>query len=57
MISEVDFDPKSYILSCPFSHACSLPKVESLCNFPDYKLCPDYESKLKRLKSLTKILH
>ncbi len=57
MINEVIINPKSCILSCPFSHACSLPKVESLCNFPDYKLCHDYDSKLKRLKASTKILH
>ncbi len=55
MIGEVNFSPKSSILSCPFSHSCRLPKVESLCNFPDYKLCPDYDSKLKRLKFSTKI--
>jgi len=57
MISELNFDLESAILSCPFLHTCNLPKIENLCNFPEYKICPDYDSKLKRLKASTKVLH
>ena len=57
MISKLKFNLKSAILSCPFLHSCTLPKIENLCNFLEYKICPDYDSKLKRLKASTKILH
>jgi len=57
MISESNFNLEGNILSCPFSHKCILPKIENLCVFPEYKICPDYDSKLKRLKASTKILH
>ena len=57
MISESKFNLEENILSCPFSHKCSLPKIESLCIFPEYKICPDYGSKLKKMKASTKILH
>lgn len=57
MISELNFDLERNILSCPFSHKCTLPMIESLCNFPKYKICPDYDSNLKRMKSSIKVLH
>jgi hypothetical protein len=57
MISESNFNLERNILSCPFSHRCNLPKIETLCNFPEYKICPDYDSKLKRLKTSIKVLH
>lgn len=50
-------NPLNEIMSCPFSQSCALPKLESLCNFPDYKLCPDYQIRLQKLKSSTKVLH
>ncbi len=57
MISELNIDLERAILSCPFLHTCNLPKIESLCNFPECKICPDYDSKLKDFKSSIRILH
>ncbi len=39
-----------YIFFCPFSRKCVLPKKESICNFPNNKLCPEYQLKEKNLK-------
>ena len=57
MISESKSEYKINILACPFTESCKLPKIQSLCNFPDYKLCRDYQNKLQKLKTSTKILH
>lgn len=57
MHSELNFNQDSHILSCPFSDKCNLPKSQSLCNFPDYKVCPEYQTKLNTLRTATKILH
>ena len=57
MSSDLNFNPENVLLSCPFSESCILPKIQSLCRFPEYKLCPDYESKLQKLKSNAKILY
>jgi hypothetical protein len=45
-----------HILSCPFLNRCSLPKGK-VCNFPEYKVCPEYESRLIDLRSNAKVLH
>lgn len=45
-----------HILSCPFLISCNLPKGE-ICNFPEYKVCPEYESRLTNLRSTSKVLH
>ena len=57
MISESERELDNVFLACPFTHSCNLPKVKSLCNFPDYKQCRDYEIKLQKLKASMKILH
>lgn len=57
MSSESNFDPENHILTCPFDKSCNLPKMQSLCHFPEYKVCPDYEVKLQKLKSSIKSLH
>ncbi len=57
MSSESNFDPENHILTCPFDKSCNLPKMQSLCHFPEYKVCPDYEVKLQKLKSSVKSLH
>jgi hypothetical protein len=57
MITESNYNLEMNILSCPFSHKCNLPKIENLCNFPEFKICPDYQQKLHKLKSSLKILH
>ncbi|MHA1240537.1 MAG: hypothetical protein ACTSQU_07055 [Promethearchaeota archaeon] len=56
MISESNFNLDITILSCPFTRTCNLPKIEHLCNFSNYKICPDYDSKLKKLKASPKVL-
>ena len=57
MITESNFNIERTILSCPFTYKCILPKIENLCNFPEYKICPDYDSNLKKIKASIKILH
>ena len=57
MISQSDSDIEGCLLTCPFNYSCSLPKVSHICNFPDYKICTDYQSKLLKLKATSKILH
>ena len=57
MITESNIKLEKNILSCPFTYKCILPKLDSLCSFPEYKICPDYDSNLKRLKNSIKILH
>ncbi|MFX1337278.1 MAG: hypothetical protein ACFFDK_01570 [Promethearchaeota archaeon] len=57
MSSELNFSPENTLLFCPFSQSCILPKMECLCHFPSYKLCPDYQDKLKKLKSTSKNLY
>jgi hypothetical protein len=56
MSSELNFDLDNLLLACPFQKSCNLPKMQSLCNFPEYKLCPDYQVKLKKVKSISKNL-
>jgi hypothetical protein len=40
---------------CPFLQTCSLPINQTSCNFPEYKVCPEYQVKLKKLKSTSSI--
>ena len=56
MCSESNLNSENHILTCPFDKSCHLPKMRSLCHFPDYKLCPDYEVKLHKLKSTSRSL-
>ncbi|MFW9771082.1 MAG: hypothetical protein ACFFFB_08485 [Candidatus Heimdallarchaeota archaeon] len=57
MENESNLPPNLHILSCPFLNSCSLPKSQNVCNFPEYKICPDYQSKLNNLKHASKVLH
>jgi len=45
------------LLSCPFTRSCHLPKAKEVCDFPSYKICPEYQTGLNKLKSVSKILH
>lgn len=56
MINQSDFDVENNIITCPFSYSCKLPKTHNLCNFPGYKICPDYQVKLQKLNSIFRIL-
>ncbi|MFX0072297.1 MAG: hypothetical protein ACFFAO_14520 [Candidatus Hermodarchaeota archaeon] len=57
MSSDSNITIENDILTCPFSQSCSLPKNKSICSFPHYKHCPDYEVRLQKLKADVKILH
>ncbi|MFX1436371.1 MAG: hypothetical protein ACFFAA_04075 [Promethearchaeota archaeon] len=45
------------LLECPFSHTCNLPLNQYSCNFPEYKVCTEYQIKLKKLKSPSKVIY
>ena len=45
------------LLSCPFTRSCHLPKDKEVCGFPNYKLCPEYQLDLNKLKTASKVLH
>ncbi len=45
------------LLPCPFTRSCHLPKGKEVCDFPNYKMCPEYQSGLNKLKSASKVLH
>ena len=45
------------LLSCPFMRSCHLPKDDEVCDFPNYKICSEYQSGLNKLKSASKIFH
>jgi len=54
----IKLEPKEdSLLSCPFTLSCHLPKAKEVCGFPNYKMCPEYQSGLNKLKSSSKILH
>ena len=57
MSSKSNFNLDNLFLECPFLKSCKLPKIQSLCHFPEYKLCPDYQVKLKKVKSISKKLY
>lgn len=48
---ESDIIPKLGLLACPFTNICVLPKNEFVCKIPECKICSDYISKAKMLKS------
>ena len=47
---------RQYLPFCPFSRSCILPQKKSICNFPNNKICPEYQLKEKNLKSKLKKL-
>ena len=38
------------LIECPFLTSCRLPKIHFLCKIPECKNCPDYTSKLDKIK-------
>ncbi len=50
MTSKAKIIPEIDLFECPFFRQCILPKNE-YCNLLRYKLCPEYTSREKRLKS------
>ena len=51
MGSEATYLHNYNLLACPFMESCKLPKIKFLCKIPACKTCPDYNSKVKGLKS------
>ena len=45
------------LLSCPFTRSCHLPQAKEVCDFPNFKICSEYQAGLNKLKSTSKILH
>lgn len=57
MSSDLNSNLDNLLLACPFLNSCNLPKNQNLCNFPEYKLCPDYQVKLQKVKLTSKELY
>ncbi|MFX1309529.1 MAG: hypothetical protein ACFE9M_12025 [Promethearchaeota archaeon] len=38
------------LVECPFFLSCELPKIQFLCKIPECKNCPDYNSKLRKIR-------
>lgn len=50
MIVESKSLEKIHILYCPFNYSCILPQTELICKFPNYKICPEFQIKEKKIK-------
>lgn len=37
-------------IDCPFSNSCVLPKKDFICKNPEFKVCPEFEVKKKKLR-------
>lgn len=46
-----------FILFCPFDLSCNLPQTQSICKFPNYKVCPEFQEKEIKLKHKCRYLH
>ena len=57
MIDDSEINLEDCLLACPFCSLCVLPQNPISCNFPEYKICPEYSQKLEKLKTSSKILH
>jgi hypothetical protein len=56
-LRNIDPNLPDNLRECPFAHTCSLPINQHSCNFPEYKVCPEYQIKLKKLKSPSEVVH
>ncbi|MFW9999432.1 MAG: hypothetical protein ACFE9Q_02885 [Candidatus Hodarchaeota archaeon] len=50
MISDSNLVFDLHIIECPFFPSCELPKIQFLCKIPNCRNCPDYISKLEKIK-------
>ncbi|MFX1503736.1 MAG: hypothetical protein ACFFDH_22435 [Promethearchaeota archaeon] len=50
MSSDAKLAFKLNLVECPFFPSCYLPKIQFLCRIPDCKNCPDYISKLEKIR-------
>ncbi|MBY8981394.1 MAG: hypothetical protein KGD57_00465 [Candidatus Lokiarchaeota archaeon] len=48
---------EEHILFCPFTYSCILPQTQSICKFPNYKICPEFQEKERFLKNKFNILY
>ncbi|MBD3197801.1 MAG: hypothetical protein GF317_22305 [Candidatus Lokiarchaeota archaeon] len=35
---------------CPFTDTCQLPQVGTICTFPNCKVCPEYQEKVRKVR-------
>lgn len=57
MRSNNEFDLEQDINTCAFYQTCSLPKSKDVCNFPNFKSCPEYQSRMIKLKTTSSTPH
>ncbi len=50
MISDTELSIDLNLSECPFFLSCGLPKIQFLCKVPECKNCPDYTSKLQKIR-------
>ncbi|MFX0003364.1 MAG: hypothetical protein ACFE9C_15915 [Candidatus Hodarchaeota archaeon] len=50
MSSDLELVTDINLIECPFLPSCALPKIKFLCKIPECKNCPDYLTKLQRIK-------
>ncbi|UCC20772.1 MAG: hypothetical protein JSV62_05685 [Promethearchaeota archaeon] len=50
MMSKIELKIDFQIVECPFIESCMLPKIRFLCKIPNCKNCPDYISKLVKIR-------
>jgi len=55
MRNKYKFDPEQEVQSCAFIHACALPKSKEVCIFPSFKACPEYQTRMMKLKTSSTI--
>lgn len=55
MRNKLKFDPEQDIQSCAFIQTCTLPKSKDVCSFPNFKSCPEYQSRMIKLKASSTI--
>ena len=55
MRNKYKFDPEQEVQSCAFIHACALPKSKEVCVFPSFKACPEYQTRMMKLKTSSTI--
>lgn len=49
---ESDFIPEVDLYTCPFEDLCELPKHKFLCQISECKMCPEYNVKVHKTRSM-----
>ena len=50
MISDFELRIDLNLDECPFFLSCALPKIQFLCKIPECKNCPEYLSKVQKIR-------